>query len=159
MTSNSNIASSLTSMAEAQPDNDAIIIATGKGDYKTVSYRELENTSKLLALGLLDHGVSKGARVVVMVKPGEEFFSLVFALFKIGAVVVAVDPGMGMKNLGTCLAEAEPEVFIGIPTAHLARSLFRWARASLKMHIIVGSRFISGKPSLETIINLSLIHI
>ena len=29
-----------------------------------------------------------------------------------------IDPGMGVRNLGKCLAEAEPEAFIGIAKAH-----------------------------------------
>ena len=35
-----------------------------------------------------------------------EFIALVFALFKAGAVIVLIDPGMGRKNLLGCLAEA-----------------------------------------------------
>jgi len=38
-----------------------------------------------------------------------------FALFKVGAVVVLIDPGMGTKNLGICLKEAEPEAFTASP--------------------------------------------
>ena len=108
----SNIASYLSILAVDQPDNDAVIMAMGNGLYEKVSYLELEQLSNQLALGFLDLGVKKGTRVVVMVKPGLDFFSIIFALFKIGAVVVAVDPGMGMKNLGVCLKEAEPTVFI-----------------------------------------------
>jgi acyl-CoA synthetase (AMP-forming)/AMP-acid ligase II len=147
----SNISSYLSILAVDQPDNDAVIMALGKGRYEKVSYLELEQLSNQLALGFLDLGVKKGTRVVVMVKPSLEFFSIVFALFKIGAVVVAVDPGMGMKNLGECLKEAEPTVFIGTPTAHLARSIFRWASKTLSLNIIVGNKFISGKISLDAV--------
>ena len=52
-----------------------------------------------------------------MVRPGLDFFSLVFALFKAGVVPVLIDPGIGLRNLGQCCREAEPEVFIGIPKA------------------------------------------
>jgi acyl-CoA synthetase (AMP-forming)/AMP-acid ligase II len=45
---------------------------------------------------------------------------------------------MGIKNLGICLAEAEPEAFIGVPKAQLARILFRWARPSLRLCVTVG---------------------
>ena len=34
---------------------------------------------------------------------------------------VLIDPGMGIRNLGRCLAEAEPEAFIGIPRARESR--------------------------------------
>ena len=32
-----------------------------------------------------------------------------------------IDPGMGVRNLGRCLAEAEPEAFVGVAKAHAAR--------------------------------------
>jgi acyl-CoA synthetase (AMP-forming)/AMP-acid ligase II len=77
-----------------------------------------------------------------MVPPSIEFYSLTFALFKLGCVVVLIDPGMGVKNLGVCLAEAEPEAFIGVSKAHIARLLFRWARKTLRYHVTVGRRFL-----------------
>jgi acyl-CoA synthetase (AMP-forming)/AMP-acid ligase II len=83
-----------------------------------------------------------------MVNPSLEFFALTFALFKIGAVPVLVDPGMGVRNLGRCLAEAEPEAFIGIPKAHIARLLFGWARKSLRILVTVGRRWFWGGHTL-----------
>ena len=56
-----------------------------------------------------------------MVPPGLEFFALFFALFKAGIVPVLIDPGIGLKPLKQCLDEAEPEAFIGITRAQLAR--------------------------------------
>jgi acyl-CoA synthetase (AMP-forming)/AMP-acid ligase II len=75
-----------------------------------------------------------------MVKPSLDFFALTFAMLKVGAVFVMVDPGMGVKNLGTCLAEAKPEAFVGIAKAHLARVVLGWARRSLRIRVQVGSR-------------------
>ena len=63
----------------------------------------------------------------VMVRPTPEFFLLMFALFKLGAVPVLVDPGIPRAALKRCLAEAEPEAFIGIPLAHAARTLLGWS--------------------------------
>ena len=65
-------------------------------------------------------GSRRGTRAVVMVRPGLDFFALVFALFKAGVVPVLIDPGIGLRNLGQCCREAAPEVFIGIPKAILA---------------------------------------
>jgi acyl-CoA synthetase (AMP-forming)/AMP-acid ligase II len=55
---------------------------------------------------------------------------------------------MGFRNLGKCLAEAEPLAFIGIPKAHLARRLFGWARSSLRILVTVG-RWSLGGPTLN----------
>ena len=84
-----------------------------------------------------------------MVEPSLEFFALTFAIFKTGAVPVMVDPGMGMENLKQCLAEAEPEAFIGIPKAHIARKLFGWAKKTVRINVTVGRRLFWGGHTLE----------
>ena len=132
-----NIASHLPAMAAAQPQTPAVIMQSDAAEPPCYSYQQLDEVSDTLARGLQEAGIGKGTRTVLMVTPGLEFFALVFALFKIGAVMVAVDPGIGVKNLGQCLGEAEPEAFIGVPRAHIARLLFGWAKQSLKINIVV----------------------
>ena len=127
----------LPRLAEEQPDALSVAVVTGDKT-TTMSALELNKRADKMAHALTSLGVERGTRCVLMVKPSPEFFGLTFALLKIGAVPVLVDPGMGIKNLGTCLAEAEPEVFIGIKKAHVARALFGWAKDSLKTRISVG---------------------
>ena len=81
-----------------------------------------------------------------MVRPGLDFFSLVFALFKAGVVPVMIDPGIGPRNLGQCCREAEPEVFIGIPKAVWARRLLGWGSKTVRHTILVapGGAGVSG---------------
>lgn len=134
-----NIASHLPAMASAQPDTLAVAIQKGGNDYPRYSYRELDEASDIISRGLQEIGIIKGTRTVLMVKPGLEFFALAFALFKLGAVLIAVDPGMGIRNLGKCLQEAEPEAFIGVRQAHIARILFGWAKTTIKIKMVVES--------------------
>jgi olefin beta-lactone synthetase len=61
-----------------------------------------------------------------------------FALFKAGAVPVLVDPGIARRALKQCLDEAQPEAFIGIPLAQLARAVFGWAK-SARVRITTGT--------------------
>lgn len=133
-----NIASYLPDMAERQPETTAVYCPVGRFSadqhYQCYSYAQLEQESNRLAAALEQSGVERGMRTVLMVAPSLEFFALTFALFKLGAVPVLIDPGMGIKNLKTCLDEATPDVFIGMPKAHLARHLLRWARtASIRL--------------------------
>jgi acyl-CoA synthetase (AMP-forming)/AMP-acid ligase II len=86
-----------------------------------------------------------------MATPSLEFFTLTFALFKAGAVPVLIDPGMGTRNLGVCLREAQPEAFVGVPKAHLARVLFGWARETLRALVTVGPRLGWSGYSLEQV--------
>ena len=57
---------------------------------------ELEQEASATAYYLADSGVQRGTRVLLMVKPGLDLIRIVFALFKIGAVPVVIDPGMGL---------------------------------------------------------------
>lgn len=143
-------------MAAYQPERQAVVFPHGRDASNRVSYthltfRQLDDESDRIAAGLIDYGITRGMRTVLMVTPSLDFFALTFALFKIGAVPVLVDPGMGVKNLGKCLGEAQPEAFIGIPKAHVARLLFRWSRNTLKHLITVGSNPFWGGQTLDTI--------
>ncbi|RFF29738.1 fatty acid CoA ligase family protein [Wenzhouxiangella sediminis] len=139
-----NIAQALTRQAEAQPETTALILPrkrTSQGwSDRRWSYRELNELTDRLAAGLQAQGIGKGTRVAFMVPPSLEFFALFFALFKSGAVPVLIDPGIGLKPLKTCLAEAEPEVFIGVTRAQLARMVLGWARGSIRRTVTVGPR-------------------
>lgn len=162
-----NVASWLPEMAALQPDHPAVIQPDGRernGDpgmrtnpptrprWKTLTARGLELESNRFARALERAGVRRGMRVVLMVTPSLEFFALTFALFKIGAVIVMVDPGIGVKNLGKCLGEAEPEAFVGVGKAHLARRLFGWARRSLRVLVSVNARLAWGGSRLRDLI-------
>lgn len=72
----------------------------------------------------MKHGIAKGVRTILMVRPSLEFFVLTFALFKAGAVPVAVDPGMGLKRMLECQMESRAEAFVGIPLAHVLENIF-----------------------------------
>jgi acyl-CoA synthetase (AMP-forming)/AMP-acid ligase II len=152
-----NVAAHLPEMARLQPDAAAIYIPHGHAGQQQTSYAqytfaELDRQSSRMAAALDALGIRRGVRTVLMVPPDFEFFALTFALFKIGAVPVLVDPGMGVKNLKTCLAEAQPEAFIGIPKAHLARVLLGWGKPTVKTLLTVGRRFGWGGATLDKVL-------
>lgn len=144
-----NIAAHLPDMARQQPDRPAIIFPPKN---RIVTFQELDRLTDRICHGLMANGVGRGTRTVLMVTPSPEFFALTFALFKVGAVPVLVDPGLGVKNLKQCLDEAEPTAFIGIPKAQIARLLFGWAKQSLKTIITVGPRFFWDGTTVDAII-------
>ena len=144
-----NIAAHLPEMARRQPDTPAIHIPSGRGQqYRQYSFKQLEQDSNRIAHALESIGICRGVRTALMVTPGLEFFALTFALFKVGAVPIMIDPGIGVKNLKACLSEAEPEAFIGIPKAHVARLLFGWGKSTIKTLLTVGVRLFWGGSSL-----------
>ncbi len=142
-----NISRPLTEMARLQPDTPAIIFPAKNS---TITFRELDKKSDRLAAGLVKAGICRGVRTALLVPPGVELFALTFALFKIGAHPVFIDPGIGAHNMKGCLAEAAPLAFIGIPKAHVARRLLGWGRRTLKILVTVGGgRFWGGIPLAE----------
>jgi acyl-CoA synthetase (AMP-forming)/AMP-acid ligase II len=126
-----NIAAVLPRLARERPDQIAIRCPGRSGRYATaLTYAQLDARSDAIAAGLAAHGIARDTRTVVMVRPTPDFFLLMFALFKAGAVPVLVDPGIDRRALKQCLDEAQPDAFIGIPLAHLARVLLGWARSA-----------------------------
>jgi acyl-CoA synthetase (AMP-forming)/AMP-acid ligase II len=149
-----NIASHLPVMARAAPDRAAIVAKVrerGRMTWKTLTFAELDAKSDAYAAGLVAAGIGRGVRTVLMVPPSLEFFPLVFGLFKAGAVMVLIDPGIARKALLACLDEVAPQAFIGVPRAHLARLLFPKPFRGVKASVTVGPRFGWGGHSLTDV--------
>ena len=141
-----NVAAYLARMAAAESGRAALhapvrrVNPDGPSDHRTITFAELHADTDAIAHGLTAAGIGRGTRTALMVPPSPDFFALTFALFKVAAVPVLIDPGMGVKNLGKCLAEAEPEAFIGIPKAHAARRLLGWGKPSVRTTVSAGRR-------------------
>jgi olefin beta-lactone synthetase len=149
-----NVADRLSKMAQAMPDAIAIVEPLGydyqgKRQYRHFTFSQLDCDSDSIAQGLRRMGVIPGMRLALLVRPGIDFVSLVFALLKAGAVSILIDPGMGRSNLIQCLAEAQPEGFIAIPTVHAVRMLLRRRFPRAKFNVTVGRRWYWGGPTLE----------
>jgi acyl-CoA synthetase (AMP-forming)/AMP-acid ligase II len=149
-----NISAPLADIARRLPDAPALIVPTGThrpGPYRETrwSFRQLDDEANRLARGLLRLGLKPGMRTALMVPPGPEFYALTFALFRAGAVVVLIDPGMGISGLGSCLNEAAPEAFIGITRAHLGRVFLGWGSKTIKLRVTIGPRLGWGGWSMQ----------
>lgn len=138
----SNVADALNWQARRQPNAIAIHYpksgAFKKNQYASCTYQELSDLSDCYARGLHEYGITPGTRTALMLTPGLDFFAVFFALFKAGAIPVLIDPGIGMKPLKRCLAEAEPKAFIGVTKAHFARRILGWAKESCELLISAG---------------------
>jgi acyl-CoA synthetase (AMP-forming)/AMP-acid ligase II len=151
-----NIAAPLAELARERPDAPALILPRGThrpGPYRESgwTYSQLDAEASRLARGLLKLGLQPGMRVALLVPPGLEFYALTFALFRAGAPVVLIDPGLGAMGLGACLDQAAPDAFIGVTRAHLARLFFGWGRKSIKLRVTVGPRLGWGGYTLSQV--------
>ena len=141
-------------MAARLPDKAAVIVADGRGAegesrWRGYSFAELDAESDRYAHGLVAAGITRGTRTALMVTPSLEFFALVFALFKVGATLVMIDPGIGRGPLLKCLDEVEPEAFIGVPLAHVLRMLSPGPFRAVRTLVTAGRRWLWGGHTLR----------
>ena len=121
----------LAAHAAARPDAPALVLPTPAlslvtASTRTVTYGELERRVADAASGLLAADIGPGTRTALLVPPDADFFVVAYALLRVRAVPVVVDPGIGLARVRDCLGEAAPEAFVGVAQAHLARRLLRW---------------------------------
>jgi acyl-CoA synthetase (AMP-forming)/AMP-acid ligase II len=148
-----NVSHYLRTMARIAPYKRAVVSpcgrdASGRVAYCHLTFRQLDHESDCLAHGLVSVGIQRGTRTILMVKPSIDFFTLIFSLFKVGAVPVVVDPGMGLRRMLACLAESRSEALIGIPLAHVLRILNPRSFKSVKRFVTAGKRWFWGGPTL-----------
>lgn len=152
----SNIASYLTAVAERAPARAAVFYPLGRErngrvSYRALTFQQLDEESDRLAYGLKKIGIGRGSRALLMVPPGVDFLALTFALFKIGAVLILIDPGMGKSNLLHCIKEVEPEALVAVPLAHALKKLYRKYFKTVHYTVTVGRRWFWGGPTLAQI--------
>lgn len=143
-TANANIARHLALMAAAQPNTPALKIPHGRTSdnhilYLTLTFAELDAEVDAWCSRLVSRGVRPGDRTLVMVQQGLPLIASVFALFKLGAVPIVIDPGMGRKMFLACVARAKPRVLIGIPMARILSRFFRNEFASVAVRVAASS--------------------
>jgi acyl-CoA synthetase (AMP-forming)/AMP-acid ligase II len=140
--------------AARAPERLAVAAPTGKRGgsvadrWETQTFGELAAEVETLAAGLHDFGIRPGMRTILMVRPGLDFLPLTFALFRIGAVPVLIDPGMGRGNLLRCIESVNAEAFIGTPLAHFIRKIKPGPFRSLKLFVTIGRRWLWGGETL-----------
>ncbi|OHE99434.1 AMP-binding enzyme [Colletotrichum orchidophilum] len=78
----------------------------------TLTYAALDTLSNTLAHGLRAQGVRKGDRLAVSLGNGAEFAALTYAAFKLGAVLVPLNPGFNAKQVGAALRHLGVEVLV-----------------------------------------------
>lgn len=141
-----NVAHFLAQQAEAQPSAPAVRAPTGTAPdgsilYDERTFSELEAEASAAAHFFSVQGVGRGTRVLLMVKPGLDLIRIVFALFKIGAVPIVIDPGMGLKKFLRCVRHSKPQALIGISAAIWIGRLFRPSFRGVDIRTGVGRHF------------------
>ncbi len=93
---------------------------------RSLSWAQLGQRVNDLAKGLEQLGVTSGSRVSLLVPPGIELTTLIYACLRLGAVIVVADAGLGTKGLGRAIKGAGPQFLIGIQRALVGAKALNW---------------------------------
>ncbi|MGL3806119.1 alpha/beta fold hydrolase [Paeniglutamicibacter sp. R2-26] len=92
----------------------------------SLSWAQLGARVDALARGLAGIGVRRGERVSLLVPPGTELTTLIYACLRLGAVIVVADAGLGTAGLGRAIRGAGPGYLIGIDRALAGARILGW---------------------------------
>ncbi|KAF2431021.1 acyl-CoA synthetase/AMP-acid ligase-like protein II [Tothia fuscella] len=95
------ISEHFSSIVSKYGDRNAVI---SRHQDKILTYKELDRVSNALARGLLNKGVKKGDRVAVMLGNNIEFATTTYALFKLGAILVPLNPAFNSAQVVSALS-------------------------------------------------------
>ena len=104
-----------------------------------LTFGELDEQSDRAARGFRDvAGIQRGEKVLMLVEPGFDFFVVGFGLYKLGAVPVLIDPGMGLDGFLHCVQQIGPTALIGVPKAMVLSKVKGAAFKSIQKRVTVG---------------------
>ena len=132
---NYNVSRHLADRAYAHPDKVATILANGR----RITFGQMERETQRLVHAFSDAGIEQGMRVATFVRPGLDFVPAIFALFRLGAVPVFIDPGMKVPHMLACLKEVDAKAIVGIPLAHLISRVFKTSFSSVTVRVLIGT--------------------
>ena len=79
---------------------------------RRVTYREFDRLTNRAAHALQSLGVQKGDRVTLVLGNSVEYLVTAFGILKAGAVMNAINPGLGARELNYIVGHAEPAVIV-----------------------------------------------
>jgi acyl-CoA synthetase (AMP-forming)/AMP-acid ligase II len=135
-----NIAHRIQEVAQRIPDKKSVVLAKDSSFY---TFQDFEEKSNQFANKFVALGITPGMRTLLFVKPCLDFSVITFALFKVGAVPVLIDPGMGISNLLNSVKQVRPEAIVSIGMVHWVRrftpSYFQNLKVKISLSPVGGS--------------------
>lgn len=119
----------LGNVAQEKPDTLGLSVPhrnlLGILSYQHKTFRQMDHEVDVWATYFLRKGFSKGKKILLMLPPGEDLLISVFAMLRLGAIPVVIDPGMGLKNFFSCAKKTRPDLFLGCPKARFLYYLLK----------------------------------
>jgi olefin beta-lactone synthetase len=115
----------IATSSTADGDFTPAIAELGQGGTRITSFAELERRVEALAGGLRHVGVRPGHRIALLVPPGLDLTTTVYACWRASAAIVVADAGLGWRQMADALRSADPDYLIGIPPAVVAAAVLK----------------------------------
>ncbi len=140
-----NVARHLRAAATQTPDLTATlsplsVSPTGQVVHARCTFRQLDQASDAAARVFHAEGITQGTRVLLAVRPGHDLIVCMFGLLKLGAIPVAIDPGMGFRSYLNCVRHARPTALVAVRAAYWLSLLPFAAFNSLEHRVSVGGQ-------------------
>ena len=97
-----------------------------RAEARSFSWEDLATDVERVGAGLSAAGVRKGDRVSLLVPPGIDLTVCLYACWRIGAIAVIADAGLGANGMTRALRSAAPQYLIGVTKAIAAARALRW---------------------------------
>lgn len=117
----------------------AVVDMLPGGGTRALTWAQLSRDVDDLAAGLRELGVKAGDRVNLLVPPGINLTTLIYACLRLGAVIVVADAGLGTKGLSRAIKGAGPDFLIGIERALAGARLYNWPGIRIAAEDFTGS--------------------
>ncbi|MDT0401737.1 AMP-binding protein [Streptomyces edwardsiae] len=111
------------------------LVESRKGLSRATRRGELLGHCHHIARALHDAGIRPGHKAVVMTRDAHDLTAVCYALGLLGAVPVLIEP---RAEVGRCLQDVAPDVFIGEPPAQWGRRALGWGRPHVRITLVTG---------------------
>ncbi|MFZ4714420.1 MAG: fatty acid CoA ligase family protein [Bacteriovoracaceae bacterium] len=149
-----NIYQPFSQMAEERK-NATALIHPKNGKSVSWTFAELDQAIHSFCHFFHELGIKPQDKVLLFVRPGLRFPAITFALFKMGAVPVLIDPGMGKKNLLASVQQVKPVVMIAEPVVFFLKHFYPESFSSVRLGISTGSKLLADYTLMD--LNLGLV--
>ncbi len=130
MPEDAHFSATLSAQAHHRPEATALIEPgprrNGGATWRRITFRELDALADRYATGLARHGVRRGDRALYLLRPSIDGYAVFYALLRLGAIPVFIDPRMGLGRLLACVETTRPRVALTVP---LFRAVARFLRS------------------------------
>ncbi|MDR2982764.1 MAG: AMP-binding protein [Puniceicoccales bacterium] len=140
-----NVSRHLHQAAQANPGFCAVRLPNGRTASDDIRYIErtfaqLDRESDAAAALFAQRGLLPGTKTLLLAHPGLDLILSMFALLKLGAVPVAIDPGMGMNAFLKCVKTTKPEAILGHSLPLAISRFFPGTFASVRTRIVIADK-------------------